>query len=249
MCADHGNPAVASIRDHSTLPPYCSAHPKHHLAMIWFSALFLWNIIFHGTPLSAVLGFSQPRSTFVTGGRRIITHVGSSSRTRSNHRNNHAPPNRLTMRDASASYWFQVGDTVEVVQDVLKAHGTVNLKGRVGIVVATWEKCNVDPACSCAEQVDTGMAVRVEFPASTEDDPSFQHYFAEDELVKVAASQLQPEDDEEETNIASSQQQKSDLPFDGMSCVAFKLEHLDSEKKPRRIASYDPNSKPTNAPQ
>ena len=110
--------------------------------MIWFSALFLWNV-FHGTS-SAVLGFSQ-RSTFVTGGRRgrIITHVGTSSR-QSNYGNNH-PHNTLTMRDASASYWFQVGDTVEVVQDVLKAHGTINLRGKVGTVVTNLGKMRRGP--------------------------------------------------------------------------------------------------------
>ena len=51
--------------------------------------------------------------------------------------------NTLQMRDASASYWFQVGDRVKVVDDVYKAN--INLLGRQGKVVETWEKCDVDP--------------------------------------------------------------------------------------------------------
>ena len=49
------------------------------------------------------------------------------------------------MRDASASYWFQRGNSVRVIEDVEKAGH--NLKHRVGKVVETWEKCDVDPTC------------------------------------------------------------------------------------------------------
>jgi len=42
------------------------------------------------------------------------------------------------MRDASVSYWFQVGQRVQVVAPVVKAN--VNLQGRIGTVVETWEK-------------------------------------------------------------------------------------------------------------
>jgi len=106
--------------------------------------------------------------------------------------------NELTMRDRSCSYWFSVGDTVQVIEDVLK--GPQNLKGRTGRVVETWEKCDVDPTCCCAEQVDTDMAVRVIFQDDDETEPTkndetvesseddsavFYYYFAEEELVKL----------------------------------------------------------------
>lgn len=143
------------------------------------------------------------------------------------------------MRDASASYWFQVGDRVEVVEDVLKAG--VNLRGSCGTVKETWEKCDVDPTCCCAEQVDTGMAVRVAFAATDDHDDDgnggFLHYFAEDELVKVT----------ETAESADPSSTAERLPFDGMSCVAFKLEQLESSK-PRGIASFEP-SKPTTTEQ
>ena len=97
------------------------------------------------------------------------------------------------MRDASASYWFKVGDTVKVVEDVMKAGSS--LRNRRGTVVETWEKCDVDPTCCCAEQVDLGMAVRVEFQDEISDGgsdnleigtcTSFFHYFGEEELVKI----------------------------------------------------------------
>jgi len=50
---------------------------------------------------------------------------------------------RLQMRDTSASYWFRLGNSVRVVDDVDKAGH--NLKHRLGKVVETWEKCDVDP--------------------------------------------------------------------------------------------------------
>lgn len=99
------------------------------------------------------------------------------------------------MRDLSASYWFTAGDSVRVVADDVEKAG-FNLQDRVGTVVSTWEKCDVDPTCCCAEMVDPNMAVRVEFQG-TEEDPtattvgnngatsSFIHYFGEDELIKV----------------------------------------------------------------
>lgn len=93
----------------------------------------------------------------------------------------------VSMRDASASYWFRVGDRVRVVDDVPKAGA--NLRHRIGTVVETWEKCDVDPTCCCAEQVDAGMAVRVEFRGTEADGDvagaGFFHYFAESELVQA----------------------------------------------------------------
>ena len=101
----------------------------------------------------------------------------------------------LSMRDRSSSYWFSVGDRVKVVDDVYTK--TENLKGRTGKVVETWEKCDVDPTCCCAEQVDTGMAVRVFFDnanrndsdysdeSTNDNDNNFYYYFAEEELAKL----------------------------------------------------------------
>lgn len=124
------------------------------------------------------------------------------------------------MRDASASYWFQVGDHVRVVEDVIKAGH--NLKGKQGQVVETWEKCDVDPTCCCAEQVDTGMAVRVQFSNDGgEEDESYLHYFSEEELIKI--------------------EEKASVAFDGMTCSAFKMEQLQKmQSQPRGIASFEP---------
>jgi hypothetical protein len=155
------------------------------------------------------------------------------------------------MRDKSSSYWFHVGDTVRVVSDNVYKAG-INLQGRVGIVKETWEKCDVDPTCCCAEQVDENMAVRVEFDGMKDDDPlvagmtnTFTHYFAEEELVKVA-------EQEGDLDFASGSDKNSDtnsggpVPFDGMSCVDFKLNHLQSaSSKPRGIASYEPGAPAT----
>jgi hypothetical protein len=115
----------------------------------------------------------------------------------------------LTMRDHSASYWFSPGDRVEVMEDVSKAG--FNLKGRTGIVVEAWEKCDVDPTCCCAEQVETDLAIRVKFQgteANANEEGAFEFRFNEDEL------------------------KKAELPvaFDGMSCKAFKLEQLEAQR-------------------
>ena len=86
------------------------------------------------------------------------------------------------MKDSSCSYWFQVGDTVQVSTTVRKAG--VDLKGRIGKVTETWEKCSVDPTCCCAEFVDDNYAVTVTFEGSI-DERCFTHHFNEDELVMV----------------------------------------------------------------
>jgi hypothetical protein len=81
-----------------------------------------------------------------------------------------------------------------IVDDVEKSG--VNLQRRVGRVTETWEKCDVDPTCCCAEQVDLGMAIQVEFPGPLSgcdhvdsdgdgaSESSFSHYFAEEELIR-----------------------------------------------------------------
>jgi hypothetical protein len=150
------------------------------------------------------------------------------------------------MRDTSASYWFRAGDAVRVCEPVSKA--SVNLEGRVGVVLETWEKCDVDPTCCCAEQVDCSMAVRVEFPgdllgeAASESARSFTHYFAEDELVKVSAGPS-PEELGSRGPLSSSLVD-GPVAFDGVGCVAFKLDQLQLDSKPRKIASFEPAATP-----
>lgn len=122
------------------------------------------------------------------------------------------------MKDRSAAYWFTVGDSVAVVGDVIKAG--CNVKGRHGKVLDTWEKCDVDPTCCCAEWVDTGMSIRVEFQGTASDENgqgSFVHYFAEEELLKIQKEIV-------------TQVSVDTLPFDGMSCKAFKLEQLAAQR-------------------
>jgi hypothetical protein len=99
------------------------------------------------------------------------------------------------MTDKSCSYWFHIGDIVQVSTSVRKAG--VDLKGRRGKVTETWEKCSVDPTCCCAEFVDENFAVTVKFEGKLdpnnysqsgfilEIDENFTHHFNEDELVKV----------------------------------------------------------------
>jgi len=131
--------------------------------------------------------------------------------------------NFILMRDHSSAYWFCPGDRVQVVEDVFKGQQQ-NLKGLIGTVLQTFEKCEVDPTCCCAEFVDRSMAVTVEFSMrslgnedynkvsfvtsdSWWDGEPFLYYFAEEELNKL-------------TDLADS------VAFDGMSCTEFKLEKL-----------------------
>lgn len=151
------------------------------------------------------------------------------------------------MRDGSASYWFQVGDAVRVCAPVVKSG--VDLRGRVGIVREAWEKCDVDPTCCCAEQVDRNMAVRVEFPGALDDgddhdrlsgsssSSTFSHYFGEDELVKVVADSLGRSKNQ---STAAESPPAGSVAFDGIGCAAFKLEALQIESKKRKLASFDP---------
>ena len=117
----------------------------------------------------------------------------------------------ISMRDRSSSYWFSPGDRVEVMEEVIKAG--CNLKGRVGIVAESWEKCDVDPTCCCAEQVERDLAVRVKFPGTEwneNEEGSFEFGFNEDELRKATAEEY--------------------ILFDGKTCKAFKLELLDAQR-------------------
>ena len=135
------------------------------------------------------------------GSRMVFIVPNSSSRSKTNSGTTTTTNKNLVMRDRSSSYWFNVGDTVQVVADDIVKSGVGNLVGFQGTVVETWEKCDVDPTCCCAEQVDVNMAVRVEFETingtrrevdNNEDvdddhdhDEKFQYYFAESELEKI----------------------------------------------------------------
>jgi hypothetical protein len=152
------------------------------------------------------------------------------------------------MRDTSASYWFRVGDAVRVCESVVKSG--VDLRGRVGIVQETWEKCDVDPTCCCAEQVDCNMAVRVEFPGTVDgrsdlSDPSltFSHFFGEEELVKVTG----PSSESENQSMGVEAARVGSIAFDGMGCAAFKLGALQIQSKTRKIASFDPTAQQPHA--
>ena len=137
------------------------------------------------------------------GSRMVFIIPGSSFRSRTNFGTSTRTNKNLVMRDRSSSYWFNVGDTVQVVADDVIMSGIGNLQGFQGTVVETWEKCDVDPTCCCAEQVDVNMAVRVEFEKKNVEresdnnknrdvdvhddrDEKFQYYFAESELEKMA---------------------------------------------------------------
>lgn len=90
----------------------------------------------------------------------------------------------ILFMDHSSVTDFKVGDEVTVVEDVMKAGK--NLRGRSGEVIDTWEKCDVDPTCCCAEWVDDGLSVHVRFVAEENAlfaNNTFIHYFAESELV------------------------------------------------------------------
>eukprot|EP00558_Chaetoceros_sp_UNC1202_P012946 CAMPEP_0197236646 /NCGR_PEP_ID=MMETSP1429-20130617/3691_1 /TAXON_ID=49237 /ORGANISM="Chaetoceros sp., Strain UNC1202" /LENGTH=215 /DNA_ID=CAMNT_0042695477 /DNA_START=61 /DNA_END=708 /DNA_ORIENTATION=+ len=159
-------------------------------------------------------------------------------------RNPNRHPATLHMRDASCSYWFTVGDQVRVTSTVTKAG--FDLKGREGTVKNTWEKCEVDPTCCCAEFVDDNFAVTVQFEGTV--DPSeegqenglgddfikgincFTHFFNEDELIKVPEEEVEDAKRDVETTAAA---------FDGISCTAFKLDQLKMGKQAQRIAAYE----------
>jgi hypothetical protein len=54
------------------------------------------------------------------------------------------------------------------------------------------------------------------------------HYFAEEELMRVKADEL--EDSGDTDGI---------VPFDGLSCTAFKLDHLKMGEQAKRLAAYE----------
>jgi hypothetical protein len=111
----------------------------------------------------------------------------------------------MTMRDRSASYWFTKGDKVKVIEDVFMNNNQqkTNLRNKEGIVVETWEKCNVDPTCCCAEQVDTNYAVRVLFNNNTND--------ANNATTTAQNKNDDDDDDEKSTALASASTSTSSL--------------------------------------
>ncbi|KAL3765464.1 hypothetical protein ACHAW5_008577 [Stephanodiscus triporus] len=134
----------------------------------------------------------------------------------------------LSMGDRSSATRFCVGDAVTVVEEVAKAGKS--LRGLSGVVVETWEKCDVDPTCCCAEWVDESLSIRVRFAASKDSgnglftNDSFFHYFSESELLK------------EKENSAGDAEV---VAFDGLSCKAFKLEKLSMGQQAKRIATFE----------
>ena len=146
----------------------------------------------------------------------------------------HKPSQLLQMKDLSCAYWFNVGDTVKVTSSVIKAG--IELEGRIGCVIETWEKCDVDPTCCCAEFVDDNFAVTVKFEGkldSPEEEEefikginTFTHFFNEDELVKVKEE-------------VKGNDTVSSVAFDGMSCKAFKLDQLKMGQQAKRIAEFE----------
>ena len=132
--------------------------------------------------------------------------------------------------DHSSATVFQIGDTVTVIEDVMKAGKS--LRGRSGEVIETWEKCDVDPTCCCAEWVDDGLSVHVRFSADEDSNTlfandTFIHYFAESELVK----KKNKENKDESSNPT--------VAFDGLSCTAFKLDKLKMGEQAQRIAAFE----------
>ncbi len=164
----------------------------------------------------------------------------------------------LYMRDMSSANVFQIGDRVKVVSSVFKAG--VDLNGRIGTVQETWEKCEVDPTCCCAEFVDENFAVTVKFdgslslginPSDTNKNISifglndhFTHFFSEDELVHVKSESITADNKEDceiegEQNKDTGKDVQTHVAFDGMSCTAFKLDQLKMGEQAKRIAAYE----------
>lgn len=176
----------------------------------------------------------RQRSSFLS------TAIGQGRRSREMQSRGNVRINSLHMKDASSSYWFSAGDYVEVISHVTKSG--IDLKGRRGQVVETWEKCEVDPTCCCAEFVDDNFAVLVKFQGSIDlnlDDEngeemldSFTHHFHEDELRKV------------EKDLGTDV-----VPFDGMSCMAFKLDQLKMGQQPQRVTAYENATLESSQPQ
>eukprot|EP00593_Proboscia_inermis_P006059 CAMPEP_0171307980 /NCGR_PEP_ID=MMETSP0816-20121228/18070_1 /TAXON_ID=420281 /ORGANISM="Proboscia inermis, Strain CCAP1064/1" /LENGTH=95 /DNA_ID=CAMNT_0011790557 /DNA_START=635 /DNA_END=922 /DNA_ORIENTATION=+ len=92
------------------------------------------------------------------------------------------------------------------------------------------------------------MAVTVEFDGSidggeyVEKGESFTHFFAEDELIIVKYEEVNVNQEDEQDDTEQPSVLADSVPFDGLSCTAFKLDKLNIGSKPRQLASFDPNS-------
>mmetsp|Transcript_68872 Transcript_68872/g.164312 ORF Transcript_68872/g.164312 Transcript_68872/m.164312 type:complete len:167 (+) Transcript_68872:20-520(+) len=69
----------------------------------------------------------------------------------------------VLMKDHSSVTEFSANDRVEVTAELSTRGGA--LKGMVGTIVETWEKCEVDPICCCAENGMEEASVEVSFTA------------------------------------------------------------------------------------
>ena len=143
------------------------------------------------------------------------------------------------MGDHSSATLFRLGDVVIVTDDVMKAGK--NLKGLSGEVIETWEKCDVDPTCCCAEWVDEGLSVHVRFKVSEDEgnglfaNDTFVHYFAESELIKKKEDAVVDDDNQQQFSNNS----EGSVAFDGMSCKAFKLDKLSMGEQAKRIKAFE----------
>ena len=84
--------------------------------------------------------------------------------------------------------------------------------------------------------MDEHLAVHVRFYSLEENElfgnDMFVHYFAEDELVKKKEEEIESMEDQEGESDAS-------IPFDGLSCTAFKLDRLKMGEQAKRIAKFE----------
>lgn len=72
------------------------------------------------------------------------------------------------------------------------------------------------------------MNVHVKFIPTDSEMEGFVHYFAESELLQI-------KDDDDNTATSDN----NDLPFDGLSCTAFKLQQLQGGEQAQRIAAFE----------
>ena len=98
--------------------------------------------------------------------------------------------------------------------------------------------------CCCAEWVDEGLSVQVKFNVTNEKDALltndiFVHYFAESELEEYKQNI-----ERDHGNPLLSGQIEPSVPFDGLSCTAFKLDKLKIGKQAQRIAAFEEQNKP-----
>lgn len=97
----------------------------------------------------------------------------------------------LVMKDRSMVSYFQEGDLVQVSCDDVRRQGSA-LAGFCGVVTDAWVKCEVDPHCCCAEQVEDSHAVTVGFKFA-QFTQGYSYLFAEAELRKLQETLALPD--------------------------------------------------------